>query len=216
MKQKIFSIFSKEDAITAAVIFFCLLLYSVFPTDNVFQQIISSATFLLVIPVLYVKIILKKDLKYLGIRKGNWQAGVMWSVISLIISVLVAYILFNYFGLAQKYFLPRHIVDSFAFFLLYEIVLFGFFTFLYEVFFRGFLMLSFSKKIELWAIPLQALIFLALFFFSRGVHWTLTPYLIFLIFSGITVYFSRSIFYSFITFLIFNIIFDSFYIHLVK
>ncbi len=216
MKQKIFSIFNKEDAITAAVIFFCLLLYSVFPTDNVFQQIVSSATFLLVIPVLYVKIILKKDLKHLGIRKGNWQTGITWSVISLVISISVAYILFNYFGLAQKYFLPRHIIDSFAFFLLYEIILFGFFTFLYEVFFRGFLMLSFSKKIELWAIPLQALIFLALFFFSRGVHWTLTPYLIFLIFSGITVYFSRSIFYSFISFLIFNIIFDSFYIHLVK
>lgn len=216
MKQKIFSIFNKEDVITAAVIFFCLLLYSVFPTDNVFQQIVSSVTFLLVIPVLYVKIILKKDLKYLGIRKGNWQAGIAWSVISLIISVSVAYILFNYFGFAQKYFLPRHIVDSFAFFLLYEIILFGFFTSLYEIFFRGFLMLSFSKKIGSWAIILQSLIFLALFFFSRGVHWTLTPYLIFLIFSGITAYFSRSIFYSFITFLIFNIIFDSFYIYLVK
>ena len=216
MKQKIFSIFVKEDFVTTSIIFFCLLLYAVFPTDNVFQQIVSSTTFLLVIPILYVKIILKKNLGDIGIKKGNWQTGIIWSAISLIISTLIAYILLSYLGLAQRYALPHYIANSFTFFLFYEIMLFGFFTFLYEVFFRGFLMLNFSKKIGLWAILLQALVFLALFFFTRGIHWTLTPYIIFLIFSGITAYLSQSIFYSFATFLIFNIIFDSFYIYLIK
>jgi hypothetical protein len=216
MKQKILSIFSKEDIITASIILACLFLYALFPTENIFQQIISSITFLLVIPVLYVKIILKKDLKSFGIAKGNWQTGIMWSIISLIVSASVFYILFNYFGLVNKYAPPRYIASSFLLFLFYEIILIGFFTFLYDFFFRGFLMMGLLKKIGFSSVFLQSFAFLALFFFTRGVHWSLTPYIIFLIFSGITAYFSRSILYSTVTFLIFNIIFDSFFIHLIK
>lgn len=216
MKQKILSIFNKEDLVTASMILACLILYAIFPTRNVFQQIVSSTTFLLVIPLLYVKIILKKDLKDFGIKLGNWKTGVTWSTISLIMSISIAYIFFNYFELEHKYMLPRYIPNNFLLFVVYEVVLLGFFTFLYEVFFRGFLMFSFSKKIGFWSVLLQTFLFLALFFSTRGLHWTLTPYIIFLIFSGITAYFSRSIFYSFATFIIFNIIFDSFYIHLIK
>lgn len=216
MRKNLFKILSKEDLVTGGVIISCLFLYVVFPTNNVFQQIISSVTFLLVIPFLYVKIILKKGLKNFGFKKGNWMTGLFWSIISLAISISIAYIIFRYFGFLEKYPFPRYLAKNFLLFLTYEILLVGFFTFLYEVFFRGFVMLSFSKKIGLWSVVLQAFLFLSLLYFSGSISWTMVPYLIFLFFSGIIVYLSDSIIYSLISFIVFNIIFDSFFLHGIK
>jgi len=216
MKSKLFQFFDKKDLVTGGVAIVCLFLYIIFPTNNVFQKIISSLVFLLVIPFLYVKIILKKSLKNFGFKKGNWMTGIFWSVISLVISISIAYIIFRYFGFLEKYPFPRYLAKNFLFFLAYEILLVGFFAFLYEVFFRGFVMLSFSKKIGLWSVVLQAFLFLSLLYFSGSISWTMVPYLIFLFFSGIIVYLSDSIIYSFLSFVIFNIIFDSFFIYAIK
>ena len=216
MRKSFSQIFSKEDLITGGVIIACLFLYAIFPTNNIFQQIISSLTFLLVIPFLYVKIILKKSIKNFGFKKGNWMTGIFWSVISLIISSSIAYIIFRYFGFLEKYPFPRYLTSHFLLFLAYEILLVGFFAFLYETFFRGFLMLSFSKKIGLWSIVLQTLVFLLFFYLSGNISWTMVPYIIFLFFSGIITYLSGSIIYSLATFVVFNIIFDSFFIYAIK
>lgn len=208
--------FDKEILVTSGVIFICLLLYITFPASNVFQKIISSLTFLLVIPLLYVKIILKKNVKDFGLTLGSWKTGLVWSIISLVISISVVYILFKYFGLSEKYSLPAYISQNFLLFLAYEIFIVGFFTVLYEIFFRGFLMFSFLGKIGAWSIFLQASVFLLLFFIAGGIYWSLAPYIIFLLLSGIIAYFSRSIIYSFVASMIFNIIIDSFFIYINK
>jgi len=213
---QIFDKFDKEDLITGGVIIACLFLYAIFPTNNVFQQIISSLTFLLVIPFLYVKIILKKSLKSFGFEKGNWITGIFWSIVSLIISVSIAYIIFKYFGFSQKYPFPYYFSQHFLAFVAYEVLLVGLFAFLYESFFRGFVMFSFSKKLGFWAIILQAAIFFLFFLFSGAISWVQAPYFIFLLFAGLITYFSESIIYSLITFVVFNIIFDSFFIHAIK
>jgi membrane protease YdiL (CAAX protease family) len=216
MRQFFGNVFGKEDIVTAGVVIFCLVLYAVFPTSNVFQQIISSIVFLLVIPLLYVKIILKKKVSTIGIQKGKWKTGLAWSVLSLAITVSVAYILFKYFSFSQKYAIPTYIAHNFPVYLAYEILLVGFFAILYDFFFRGFLMFSFSRKIGIWSVLLQSLVFLALMYFSGSLHWTTTPYLIFVLFSGIIVYLSDSIWYAFAAFMVFSILFDSLFIYAVK
>lgn len=216
MKKSFVQFFDKEDLVTGGVIIACLFLFAIFPTNNVFQQIISSLAFLLVIPFLYVKIILKKSLKNFGFRKGNWITGIFWSVVSLIISVSIAYIIFRYFGFLEKYPFPRYFAGHFVAFMAYEIILVGLFASFYEIFFRGFVMFSFSKKLGFWSIILQAIVFFLFFLLSGTISWTQVPYFIFLLFAGLITYFSDSIIYSLITFVIFNIIFDSFFIYAIK
>lgn len=208
--------FNSELLVTSALAAACLLLYVIFPANNIFQKLVSSASFLLVIPFLYGKIVLKKNLKDFGLTKGNWQTGIVWSAIALLISTLVLYLLFQYFAFSQNYSLPQSLFESFSSFLFFEILLVGFFNVLYEFFFRGFLMFSFVSKIGIWSIFLQAAVFLLIFLVAGGVHWTLAPSLIFLIFSGAIAYFSRSIIYSLAAGIIFNIILDSFFIYLTR
>jgi membrane protease YdiL (CAAX protease family) len=216
MKQKIFSIFNGEDIITAGIIFFCLLLYVIFPADGVFQQIISSATFLLVIPLLYVKIILKKDLNNFGIQQGEWKTGIFWSLFSLLAAFLILYALYYYYDFFEKYEVSKLIADNFLLFLGYQIFLTGFFVALYEFFFRGFIMFSFSKKLGYWSIIFQGVIFFLLIWLSSSMTWIMAPYLIFALFGGVIAFLSRSIIYSFISTSLFIVIVDSIFIKLIK
>jgi len=219
MKYKMLSIFSqfnKGDVITIGVIFSCLLLYAVFPTNNIFQQIISSVTFLFVIPVLYVKIILKRSLKEFGIQKGEWKTGLIWIMISLAVAFLILYIFSHYFGFFDKYSVPRFIRRNFFLFIGYEIFLTGFFVALYEIFFRGFVMFFFRTKIGYWSVIVQGVAFFLLFWLSSSINWPIAPYLIFVLLGGLVAFYSRSIIYSFASNLLFIIVVDSVFIKLIK
>ena len=206
--------FNKEDLVTCGVVLICLVLYIIFPVNNIFQRIVSVITFLFVIPFLYIKIVLKKDMKSLGIQKGEWKAGVFWSIMAIIVSFLVEYILFKYLKFEFKYPFPPYLANNFPAFLAYEIIMVGMFTALYEFFFRGFLMLNFFNKFGIWSVLLQSLVFLILFLLAG--KWALLPYIIFVFWSGIITYLSRSIVYSFASSVIFIIIFDSFFIYFTK
>lgn len=216
MKQKISSILSKEEVVTSGVIFSCLLLYAIFPANNVFQQVISSLTFLLVIPFLYVKIILKRNLKEFGIQKGEWKTGLIWVVISLAVAFLILYIFSRYFGFFDKYSVPKFARENFFLFISYEIFLTGFFIALYEIFFRGFILFFFRPKIGYWSVIVQGVAFFLLFWLSSSINWALAPYLMFVLLGGLVAFYSRSIIYSFISNLLFVIIIDSVFIKLIR
>src|SRR4030042_4792065 len=113
MLLKIFAY--KKPLATAGIMLICLILYGIFPTRNVFQQIISSAAFLLVIPLLYIKIILKEPLKKYGIGLGERRQGVIWMGLSLLSSILIFYILLHYTSLPQKFQLPGLVTERFSF-----------------------------------------------------------------------------------------------------
>ncbi|MDO8529739.1 MAG: hypothetical protein Q7S18_03660 [bacterium] len=210
------NIFDKETVITMGVIFICILLYVLFPTKNTFQQIISTLAFFLVIPFLYVKIILKREVSDYGIQKGNWSKGLLWSAISILTAMLVFYFFVRYANFLKNYNLPRTVKENFTFFLGYEILLTGFFVAAYEIFFRGFLMRSIWKKIGYLAIIFQSVAFFLLFYLSSSFSWSVVPYLIFAPFSGLIVSRSRSILYSFASNFLFIVIVDSVFIKLAK
>lgn len=201
---------------TSLVVLACLVLFSVFPTSNIFQEIISSLTFFFVVPILYVKIILKKDLGEFGFQKGDVKKGIILALESLILSILIIYILFEYFSFAKNYQIPPAVANNFQFFVLYEIFIVGFFTALYEILFRGFIQFSFFEKIGFWVILVQFLLFVMLFLATGNLNWSIAPFIVMAPFSGYTALKSKSILYSFVSTLVFIILIDAFVIKMAK
>lgn len=200
---------------TAGVVLVCLVLYGIFPTRNVFQQIVSSIAFLLVIPLLYIKIILKESLKNYGLRWGDRRQGTLWMGLSLLASILIFYILFHYTSLPQKFQLPGLVAEKFSFFVMYELLLVGLFALLYEFFFRGLVTLGLGE-LGVWSIAIQSIIFASFFAITGEFNWSAILFTLISPFAGFVAYRSRSILYSFGASLIFVIIADALAIRLIK
>lgn len=206
------TLLSKKNILTFTLALFCLLLHSVFPGKDYFQKIVISLVFLLVIPILYIKIVSKESLKDFGLKLGNWRLGVMWLFISLAISLLALYLIYNYTSFAEKYYLPQKIIKSFGLFAFYEIVIVGFFVALYEFFFRGFTMFSFSEKLGFNAIALQFILFILFLIIAKDFNWVFAPYIAAAPIAGMIAYKSGSLIYSYLFSLLFAIISDAMYI----
>jgi membrane protease YdiL (CAAX protease family) len=191
----------------------CLLLYSLFPTGNAIQKFFSNVAFFLAVPILYVKIILKKDLKNFGLQVGNWKQGLIWSILSLIVLFLLLYLANAYTGFSTQKDYIMGLAQSFWIYLAYEAILIPF-LFIYEFFFRGFVMFGISKRMQGWAIITQAVFFLIFFFLGGNFNWSNFYFLILTVFSGIIAYKSRSILYSFATGIIFICLADAYLISL--
>ena len=204
---------NKKDIVSVLMMVFCLLMIRLFPEENYFQKIIISLVFLLVIPVLYIKIVLKESLKNFGLRIGNWKQGIAWIMLSLVGSFFVIFLLYQYAGMAEKYYVPQNIIQDFGLFVFYESVLVSFFIALYEFFFRGFVMFSFSEKLGYWAVISQFALFILFLIIMKDFNWTFAPYITISFFSGVIAYKSRSLLYSFLFSLLFAVISDAVYIY---
>ncbi len=200
---------------TAGVVLACLVLYGIFPTGNVFQQIVSSIAFLLVIPLLYIKIILKEPLKKYGIGLGERRQGIIWMGLSLLASILIFYILLQYTSLPQKFQLPGLASEEFSFFVMYELLLVGLFALLYEFFFRGLMTLG-LKELGIWTIVIQSVVFASFFAIIGSFDWSIILFTIISPFAGIVAYRGKSLLYSFGTSLFFVIIADALAVGLIK
>lgn len=207
---------STELYATGTVIAACLFFVGYFPKEDIFQEVIVSTFFFLIIPALYCKIILKKGLNDLGVATGDWKSGIMWTVISAAMLFLIYYILFHYTSFETKYSLPQRAAAEFKYFVLYEILIVGFITVLYEFFFRGFVMFTFKERFGQWAIIMQAVVFLLLLAFSGSRDYSLIPLLVVSLFSGLTAYRSESLIYSFAVSFFSVVILDSVIIKLLN
>jgi len=207
---------NKETATTFLVIIFCLLLSIFFPAQNSIQLITKNIFFLVVVPILYYKLILKKNISDFGLALGNKKAGVFWGILSFLATLLVFFLLYTYTDFKKNYLLSSYVVHNFWIFLLYEIIIANLFVFIQEFFWRGFILLYFSKKISYLAIFLQFIIFILIAIPIENSFWQMAPTLVISLFSGIIVYKSRSIFYSWLSALFSLIILDSFIIYHLK
>lgn len=207
-----------ELSVSSALILVCLFLSIAFPVDkeSLGQLLTKNIFFLVIIPALYIKLILKKDLSDFGLNTKDKKKGLIWGAFFLVALLCVYYLLLNYTLLPKKYILPQNIVSSFAFFLIYELILMNILIFTYEFFFRGFILFLFSKKIGYWAILLQAVIFLAFSLISNGFFWQFSAPLILSLSSGFLAYRSRSFIFSYIVSLVFIIIMNSYIIYSVN
>jgi len=207
---------NKEIIITSGVIVFCLLLSLFFPVQNSAQLLTRNIFFLIIVPILYYKIILKKNISTFGLTLGDKKAGIFWGILMFLATLSTFFILYSYTDFQKNYLLSSYIIHNFWFFLLYEIILTNIFVFIQEFFWRGFVLLYFSKKIGLFAIFLQFILFMITIIPAENSFWQMTPTLVISLFSGIIVYKSRSVFYSWLSALFSFIILDSFIIYHLK
>lgn len=217
-KQKKESIFSAYGhmLLTLAIATTCLSLAFVFPAQKGLQEMTKYLFFLFVIPVLYIRYILKKNPADFGLNIQNKKAGIIYGLLALVFYLGIFYALSNYSDFRDNYALPGYILENFWYFVIYELIFINFFLFLYEFFFRGFIMFALKPKIGAWAIILQVIIFYFSLVITKGFSWQSAPMIIFTLVSGIISYKSQSIVYSYAVALLFMVIFDSFVVYSIK
>jgi len=199
----------QEDFLTAFVVLICLVLLTFFPTNGASQKITSGIVFLFIAPLLYLKLILKKNLADFGWRLGDWKSGLVFSAVYLVFALLITYALFNRTPFLKEYQLPLATTNNFWYFIFYELVIVGIFVAIYEIFFRGFVMFYLSAKTGFYSVLYQFFLFFLFFWATGNLNWNIVPFLIVAFFSGLATFKSRSLLYSFATSLFFLIIFDS-------
>lgn len=206
----------KTELISSVVILACLLLVVFFPTQGVLQNFSASLFFFFLLPTLYIKFILKKDLRAFGFNLQNPKTGFSWALGMLIVSALIIFILIHFFNFEKKYLMPAYLAQNFGIFLFYELVLVNFILFIQEFFFKGFVLFLFSEKLGFLAAILQALIFTLFLLFASDLNWKLAPFIILSFTGGIVAHKSRSFLYSYLMSLFFLIILDAYIIYLFK
>jgi hypothetical protein len=207
-EKKIFTVY-QEDILTALIFLACLVLLIFFPTDGASQKITSGLVFLFIAPVLYLKLVLKRNLTDFGWQLGDWKKGLIFSAAYLVSALIISLVLFRYTTFLEEYKLPLATTDNFGYFIFYELAIVGIFVAFYEIFFRSFAMFYLSAKTGAYSILYQFFLFFLFFWITGNLDWNVIPLLIVSFFSGLTTFKSHSLLYSFVTSLFFLIVFDS-------
>lgn len=188
---------TKKFILSIVFILSTLIIYALFPAVDIFQQLIIMIIFLIIIPILFNKFILKKDLSTFALRIGDWKQGLFWGGINIIAGGLLLFLAIYFFDLfGGKYGVPKMITNSFGKFIYYEFILVLPVIFLYDFFFRAFLVSIFKEKMGYWAIIVQAALFLFLVVISGSLSWLMVAYLISAPLAGLILYKSDSLIYS--------------------
>ena len=206
----------KKEIITFLVVFLCLLLAVSFPANGDFQLLSRIIFFLIILPVLFIKFVLKSQLQEFGLNLSDTRKGLLWSFVMLIVSYLIALILFYFFHLENKYTIPSFVIDNFWVFVFYELAVMNFIIFVFEFFFRGFLQTILERRIGFWSPLIQFFVFLVFLFLTQKLAWQYAPLIIVSLTGGIVAYKSKSFIYSYLMALIFTISFDLYIIELFK
>jgi membrane protease YdiL (CAAX protease family) len=209
----------KNFIIHIGIILLSMFLFIAFPIESgsMFQRVVVNVTFLLVIPALYITIVLKKKLSAFGVAKGNVRAGIFWGSLSLVVALLIFYLVVEYSGFSKSYLIPDLVRHKFSYFLLYQLLLVGFFSITYEFFFRGLVMLGLEKYLgDRWSMIVQFLLFLLFLAFTGGIGWQMFYFILMAALSGLVVQKSRSVYYSMAATWIFILLADAWIIKFIK
>lgn len=187
--------------VTGILVFFSLAFLVFFSGSDslspVFQGVIISVAFFLVIPLLYSKMVMGEPLQNLGLQKGSFGSGMFTSVIAIFVaSALVVGLTIFFPAFHEQYSLPALVQKNFFWFVFYELLVVSSVVLLYEVFFRGLVQLFWLKDFGMWAILVQTGLFYGLSYFGDGFSWQKAPLLIFCPLTGLIAYRSQSLWYS--------------------
>lgn len=208
---------NRRFVVTGILVFFSLGFLGFFSENDrlspIFQGLIVSLVFFLVIPLFYSKIVLKESLKNLGLQKGNFWEGILTASGSVALAMTVVITLaLTLPTFREQYVFPALIETSFMWFVFYELVLVPLVIILYEVFFRGLIELLWLKDFGLRAVFIQAVFFLGFLYLSHDISWQRLPLLIFCPLAGLIAYRSGSLRYSFAASWVFLFLTDIFFL----
>lgn len=206
----------KETLLSFLIAVFCLLLSYFFPAKDYLQTLTKSVFFLMVIPFLYIKLVLQKNISDFGINWKNKKAGLLWGGLLLPILAVLFFLIIRYTEFGKIYSPPNFAKTSFEYFLLYELVLVNMLFLLQEMFFKGFLLSALREKLGSWSILIQSAVFLfPLLIFSDYFLETL-PMVILSVLGGFVAYKNRSFVFSYLSGITFLILLDAYIIFINK
>jgi|GEM_PF-3585361 len=88
----------REQTVSLLIIIICIGLFLFFPVDreSFSQSILGLLSFLVLLPVLYITIILKKSLSTLEMRLPDYSLKLLWaSAVALCAGILIAFTLYS-------------------------------------------------------------------------------------------------------------------------
>jgi|GEM_PF-2345501 len=197
-------------------ILLCLALLIFFPTKGAVQELTKSFFFLVIIPALYTKFVLKENSKNFSLNFSEKKSGVFWGTMMFLFAALFFYVLTNFTPFTQNYRLPGYVVDNFRFFLIYELLLSNLVIFVNLFFFAGFVENIFRKHFSSWAIPISLSLFFIFFAIIKNINWQMIPLLTVITLGCFVSYKSRTIFYAYLSGLLFSFLLDAYLISLIK
>lgn len=215
-KKTNFFIEHKESFMSLLVAIFCLLLIYLFPASNSAQKYTSALFFFFIVPALFIKFILKKDLSAFGFNLENKKDGLIWGAGMLIASLVIGYLLIHYTDFTNNYRIPAAAISNFWAFVSYELILVNIMLFFQSFFFMGFILFSLSKKLEYTAAVIPVLFFLLFTILFGGFNWRLAPFLIILTTGSVASYKNKSFIYVYVASLLFMFFLDAYLISMLK
>lgn len=163
------------------------------------QSILFGIVFLVLVPLLYVKLVLKQPLSAIGFTWTARRYGLSVVFVSIVPLLSIWFLLLRLYEMDTLYSLPDVVRTSFLWFLFYQVVLVGMAVSLYEVFFRGLVMLSWLSATGIVSVFLQFGVFVLFTSLYSGLEWQNVPLLLAGLASGFVAYYTRSLWYSWMT-----------------
>lgn len=194
----------------------CLALFSFFPTKGPSQDISRILFFLLIIPALYIKLILKNNFKDFGFTFPATRSNGYWFLGMFLVSLLCSYLIISFTSFKKVYILPDYVIVRFGWFLVYELIFVNVWIFLLEAFYRGFVFFTFEEKFGIEAILIPFFSFLIFLILTKNFSWAMSPYMLIALTGGWLTYKTRSFIYSYLMGLLVIIILDAYLIYALK
>jgi hypothetical protein len=190
-------------------------LSALFPTENAAETVSRSLIFLIILPLLYVKLILKNNISLWGWNLQNKKNGLTWGLLAFLAGAVVFYPLSHSAVFSQNYHLNPLVANRFWFFVLYEFVFLNIFFFAQTFFYQGFVLYAF-RRFGAWSVAIQAGIYFLVLALASTFSWQSAPFIFWALAGGTAAYKSRSFAYSYIFGLLFIIMLDAWMIRLAK
>lgn len=206
----------REFLISFFVFLSCLILFLKLPAANPFERTCKEIFFFLLIPLFYIKLILKKDLLDFGLTLPRKKSDFFWALGIFFIFWGTFLFLIKFTDFQSNYHLSRAIKNNFNAFLFYELITFNFLFLIQEFFFKGFVLFSLRSKFKFWSILITALIYCAALFIEKSFIWQAAPLIFYAFFGTFLTYKSKSLWIAYLTGLISLISMDSFLIYISK
>jgi hypothetical protein len=206
----------KEALLSFLVAVLCFFMVYLFPVDDFVQTLTKNIFFLIVIPCLYVKLVLQKDIRDFGINLDQKRTGLVWGTLLLFFLTVLFFLIIRYTKFEQVYSPPALVKTSFGYFLIYELVFINLLFLSQEIFFKGFLLSALREKIGYWSILIQPIIFLFPLFIDSSYFMQVLPMGVLSLTGGWVAYKSRTFIFSYLAGLIFLILLDAYIIFITK
>lgn len=206
---------NKELVLSSAFMIVCLALALFFPVSkgSAIQAMTKGFFFLVVIPFLYIRLILKRTISQFGLNLDHKKEGLLWGTLMLAIAMTASIAIFQWGPSDSEIDIPAYAQANFWLFLVYELIFVNILLFTYEFFWRGFVLFTYSEKFGYWAIAIQAAFFIILSFFNEDFYWKFYSLPILSVLSGFVAIRTKSFVYSYAASLLFMILFDSYLIY---